>query len=196
MLQNNKVPNVARYVPCKRISFNILCGVSSLEQWIISTLEAAGFQYEQQSTLTVLIDAPQGFALRQLEMLAGMQLQIIVMSGNPCAEYWEDVWELQPAALLVGECLRGELEAAHARVAHGERYRITPGHVTVLTRTERMMLRYLARGWTIEQIATGCVLSPKTVDNRRAIMYEKLHLSTPHSPGRKNRKGQDYARGT
>ncbi len=102
---------------------------------------------------------------------------VIVTTHNPCPEYWEDLWSFQPAVLLVGDSLGDELHDAITRAAQGDHYRSTPGYSTVLTVPERIVLHYIARGWSLERIAEARGVSSKTVSNTITTICEKLGLS-------------------
>lgn len=124
----------------------------------------------------LLVDAPQGFALRQLERLDRRNLRVIVTTSNHVPEYWEDLWELTPAVLIVGHALYAEVDVAIMRAARGEHYRVIPPDRTKLTRIEREVLRLVARGWTNERIAAHRGVSPKTICNTVVTIEEKLQL--------------------
>ncbi len=146
-------------------------------EWLMTnSLNANGFRQEATASILVLVDAPQGSALRELEYMASEEQPVIVTTHNPCPEYWEDLWSYKPAILLVGDSLGDELHDAITRAAHGEHYRSTPGYSMVLTVPERLTLRCLARGWSIERIAEVREVAPKTVSNSITTICEKLGL--------------------
>ncbi|MBA3946591.1 MAG: response regulator transcription factor [Herpetosiphonaceae bacterium] len=146
-----------------------------------NSLDANGFRQEATASILVLVDAPQGSALRELEHMDSKGQQIVVTTHSPCPEYWEDLWSLQPAILLVGDSLGVELHDAIKRAAHGERYRSTPGSSMVLTDPERVMFRYIARGWSLDRLAEARGVSSKTVSNMITIICEKLGLPDRHA---------------
>lgn len=178
MLRDNGVHNLKNTNEKKRLSFVIMCSIPSVERLIVNSLEQSGFVHSTTATTILIIDAPQGFALKQLQCTNQPHSHIIVTTSNQCPEYWEDLWDLQPDVLLVGEMLRGELEDAIQRVNNNEQYRVTPGRTTNLTTTERRMLHYLARGWTTDRIAAYRGVSTKTVHNTLATVCEKLSVPT------------------
>ena len=68
------------------------------------------------------------------------------------------MWDLGVGALLAGELLRKRnlvetLSEVIERTSRGERYRLTPGFPTLLTRCERLALRYVALSLTHGRIA-------------------------------------------
>jgi DNA-binding NarL/FixJ family response regulator len=146
-------------------------------EWLMTnSLDAYGFRQAATASILLLVDAPQGSALRELEQIDSKERLIIVTTHNPCPEYWEDLWSFQPAILLVGDSLGGEVHDAITRAAQGERYRSTPGYSMVLTVPERVMLRYIARGWSVKRIAEVRGVCSKTVSNTITIICEKLGL--------------------
>lgn len=163
--------------PQDRCAFAIVCGIPAIEQLIVEGLNESGFYHDPQAATLVLIDAPYGFALVQLEASVYTQHRIIVITNSPCPEYWDDVWDLHSACLLVSDCLNHELEAAMLQVARGERYHLTPQHTSPLAPCERAVLRYVARGQSNQQIANLIGVSTKRVANTLTDVYEKLRLS-------------------
>jgi DNA-binding NarL/FixJ family response regulator len=125
----------------------------------------------------LLFDLPCGFAVQQLPRLAHSPVRLIIVTYNPCPEYWEDVWELQPAGLAVNlpfdQTLLDTLEAT----ARGERRRLTPPMMSSLTATERRLLRCVARGWDNRRIAQHLHVEEKSVRNRLTHVYAKIPVS-------------------
>lgn len=156
--------------------FRILCGMPAVAQLITTHLHTVQFTHCARVSPIVLVDAPQGFVLRQLEKFDSEQGATIVTTTNCCPEYVEDVWDLQPAVLLATNNLHDELVHAIVRGAQGERYRLTPGQPTVLTPIERLLLRKVACGWSNKRIAAVHNVHPKTVSNQVTVLCEKLHL--------------------
>lgn len=176
MIRDDDVRRIINQPGSDHRTFNILCRVPVLERMITNSLESSGFRQDPEATTLLLVDAPQGFALRQLEQPDRTGLCVIVTTSSTTPEYLEDIWDLQPAILLVGDHLHGEVENAIQRARNGERYRIVPDIPTVLTPCERVALRYVARGWTPERIATHRGVSAKTIGNALAIICEKLQM--------------------
>ncbi len=146
-------------------------------EWLMTnSLNSHGFRQEAPASILVLVDAPQGSALRELEHMDSSGRLVIVTTHNPCPEYWEDLWSLEPAILLVGDSLGVELHDAIRRAAYGERYRLTPDYMMVLAPQERLTLRCIARGWSIERIAEVRGVALKTVSNSLTAIYVKLKL--------------------
>lgn len=165
-------------VGTSRLTYALRCGLPPIAQMMIADLQANGYRHDPDAFTLVLVDAPQGFALRKLESDELKDRRVIVTTSNPCPEYWEDIWDFQPAVLLVGHALRGEVEDAIERVARGEGYRSTSGRPLVLSPAERVTLRYFARCWTVERIAAQRGVSNKCVYSTLANICDKLHLPT------------------
>lgn len=122
----------------------------------------------------LVVDKPVGFALKTLLNCA--KGRKIVITDNPCPEYWEDLWELQPQILLAGGHNIKELANALMRASKGERYRKTPHYAKQLTPREREILRHCAIGQTNEQIAERLSTKKRTVKNSLSTIYAKLNL--------------------
>jgi len=131
-----------------------------------------GFRYDPDAPVVVLLDVPPGFALSTIEALPLPRQRLIVVTTSPCAEYWEDLWDLHPQALLVSRLL--ELSTVIRRVLCGEQYRSVPAVAPRLTPTERRTLRLIARGWPSRRIATQLHLQYQTVLNISRSIYKKL----------------------
>ena len=152
------------------------CGIPGLIQPLTVALEAIGVRIDQRATLLVLVDMPCGFAVQQLQSMEHPPAQVVVVANNPCPEYWEDLWDLQPAALVFDVRIDQTLADAITIVARGERYRLTPPVSSALTSIERTLLRYVARGWDNRHIARRLDLEEKSVRNRLTRGYAKLKV--------------------
>ncbi len=86
-----------------RYTLALRCGLPTLELPLIWKLELEGLRFDPYAPLVLLVDLPAGFAYQQLEMRAFRQARVIVVTHNPCPAYWENLWDLQPAGLLVAE---------------------------------------------------------------------------------------------
>lgn len=152
------------------------CGIPGLVQPLIAALEAISVRTDQRATLLVLVDLPCGFAVQQLRSMEYAPAQVVVVANIPCTEYWEDLWDMQPAALVADVRIDQTLADAITIVAGGERYRLMPPVSSLLTSTERTLLRYVAGGWDNRQIARRLNLEEKSVRNRLTRVYAKLKV--------------------
>lgn len=153
--------------------FTILCGIPCLAHSLTASLQALGLLPDHEATTTLLFDLPTGFALKMLETRDLGTRDVIVMTENVCPEYAEDLWDLDPAGLLVGVDLDRALLVAMAEVADGARYRLAPTPSSSLTTLERSVLRYAAQGWEDRRIAQHLhVLQPAVVYAVRRIEAE------------------------
>lgn len=158
-------------------AFHILCG-APISAHSIAGLKRQGFHQDPDAQIKVVIDAPQGFALSALKALEGLSLRVVVATRNPCAEYWEDLWDLHPHVLLASVRYDGKLPDVIVRAANDERYRSTPRRATPLTCAERKILHYLARGFSNKEVASHLSICSKTVMNTLTTIYQKLNLKS------------------
>ncbi|MCS7289009.1 MAG: LuxR C-terminal-related transcriptional regulator [Roseiflexus sp.] len=171
--------------PAPALDVALWCGIPELPQALRALLQPRGWRYAPDAPLLALLDAPFGYALRTLPAAALAHRQVVVVTHNPCPEYWDDLWEFRPAILLVSQCSLPALERALVHAAAGHRYRLTPhGQVSdlplsPLTAAERAVLRALAHGRTNRQIAHDLRLSERRIANLATEVYRKLSL-----PGR------------
>lgn len=154
------------------LGFAILCGVVAVTEVVVRKLEREGLRFDPQASLVAVLDMPLGFALDTLETAQPQMRHLVVVTLNPCIEYCEDLWDMHPAVLLVGQDL--DLKTALQRAARGERYRQAPPAASHLTPAERRMLRLLARGWSNRRIAAELSLQYQSVLNALSSIYEKL----------------------
>jgi len=133
-----------------------------------------------------------------LELLAEIrrlrpQAAVLVLSSYPEEEYAVQAFKLGAAGYLTKATVAEEMLTAVKKVLAGGRYVSAalaeklafalgnpmppPLHETLSPR-EREVLRLVATGKTIKEIAAGFALSEKTIATYRARLAEKLRLST------------------
>lgn len=155
-------------------AFAILCGAPAIAQTAINNLEYHGLRHDPEATAILILDTPCGFALNALETLELPARRVMVVTWNPCAEYWEDLWDRGPDVLLVGKDLDLDLAASLLQLHHGARSRVAPEATTTLTPTERRVLRCVARGWSNKTIAAQLNVQCQTVLNTLTNIYQKI----------------------
>ena len=148
------------------------CGIPSLAHEIIFGVRNLGWEINDTSRLGLLIDAPSGFALQVLDQKTTNDW--VVVTDNPCPEYWEDLWSLSPRGLLAGGNSALSVTNALRHVISGGFLRSTPEHRSSLTRLERSLLQYNAQGWDNKRIAKELELSDGTIRNALSRVFQKL----------------------
>lgn len=152
-------------------TYRILCGIPALAQQVKGNLHQIGWEAREDAPITLLVDGPWGFALKREWYTQG---ELVVVTDNPCPEYWEDIGDLRPRALLaVGHSVHDTADALR-RASNGEFFRRTPQHDSPLTSCERKLLRHSAMGWDNKRIAREFSLSEGTVKNGMNRIYGKL----------------------
>ncbi|WP_041330543.1 LuxR C-terminal-related transcriptional regulator [Roseiflexus castenholzii] len=141
------------------------CGIPDLQQALLTLLQQRGWRHNPDAPLLAMLDAPFGYALRTLPAAALAHRQVVVVTHNPCPEYWDDLWEFRPAILRASQCRLPALERALIDAAAGRRARLTPPHASPLTPAERAVLRAIAHGRTNQQIAQDLRLSARRIAN-------------------------------
>jgi DNA-binding CsgD family transcriptional regulator len=167
-------PRQDRLRPGHSGAFAILCGVPAIAQTAINNLEYHSLRYDPDAAAILILDTPCGFALNALETLELPARRLMVVTWNPCAEYWEDLWDRGPDVLLVGKDLDFDLAASLRQLHHGARSRVAPAATTTLTPTERRVLRCVARGWSNKTIAAQLNVQCQTVLNTLTNIYQKI----------------------
>jgi DNA-binding NarL/FixJ family response regulator len=160
-----------------RHTLALRCGLPTLELPLIWKLELEGLRFDPNAPLVLLVDLPAGFAYQQLEMRAFRQARVIVVTHNPCPAYWENLWDLQPAGLLVAEQLEAGLMVALHQVVRGGRYRRVSAASSSLTVAERALLHRVACGWNNQRIARDLHVEDKTVRNTLTHVYRKIGVA-------------------
>ncbi len=130
-----------------------------------------------QGSVTVILDAPWGAAGPILEDLDGYS---VVITDNPCGEYWYDLGDMGATVLIAGDPAATDLALVENAILHasrGERRRITPDYQTPLTPAERQTLKHCAYAMTNKEIADIMGVKESTIKNRLVQIFAKLELS-------------------
>jgi DNA-binding CsgD family transcriptional regulator len=155
----------------------VSCGMPMLVPLLTAALLACGLSVDPAADLTLLLDAPYGFALRQFRATPAHACASVVLSDNPCPEYQDDLWDAGPAALLSGT--RAVIEMTQALAAHaaGRRYRTPLAMTPRLTPRERQVLQGVVRGWSNDAIAARLCVEERTVRNTLTRVYAALGVT-------------------
>lgn len=152
----------------------IACGYEAMAKEVERAIRREELILAEACSFTIVIDKPPGFALKVL--LQCPREGKVVVTDNPCPEYWEDLWDLKPQALLAGGHSIKELIDALERAAKGERFRRVPHSESELTPRERDILRLCAMSYTNRQIAEQLSLKDPTIKNNLNSIFSKLGL--------------------
>lgn len=155
--------------------FTLSCGFVTVAEATVCNLEAQGWIYNAQARLLLIIDMPVGFALQRLESGSTLEQQkVVVVTWNPCPEYWEDLWDYDPTVLVADDALT--INEAMRLTRRNTIGRFTPDAPLRLTACERKVLRLMARGYVNQDIATMLEIQHQSVRNTVTAIYQKLHL--------------------
>ena len=161
----------------EQLTFSLRCGIAGLVPPLNDALAGLGLRPDPTAHILLLIDLPCGFVLRTLQTARWTNERVVVMTENSCPDYWEDLWALQPAGLVVGIQFDRAFIDTLVRVARGERLRLTPDRPSPLTINERALLRTVACGWDNARIARQFHVEDKTVRNALTRVYTKLGVA-------------------
>lgn len=163
------------------MNFNIHCGTPELAFMIADQLNQHGLCDAAEAAITIVLDHPHRFAFEALAQYRQQNhistTSLIVVTSSACAEYIEDLWDYNIAALLATGHLHRDLADLVCLVANGGRYRITSVAPTTLTPSEREVLRLLADGLDNKQIAAQTHRTHQVVKNIVSHILQKLCLS-------------------
>lgn len=126
-----------------------------------------------EPSATLLVDLPRGRALGALASGDCEPGRCFVVTENPCADYWEDLWAYRPR-LLAADVTADELAMLVRRACAGGPVRFTPEARVRLTPAERALLRGLSHGASNKRLAASLGVSEHTVQNRLSRILEKL----------------------
>jgi DNA-binding CsgD family transcriptional regulator len=164
--------------PLSKIS--VLCGFNFLGESIADSLELRGLANYLEHPLDVIFDANWGFAMTA--PLNPNRISIIV-TDNPCPEYWELLWERGPTVLISGRNLDvnyliNVAQRIDKAFRKGERIKDTPYYQSKLSKAERKVFWWAVQreGYSNEKIAEHAFLSVQTVNNLLSSIYSKLEL--------------------
>lgn len=173
-------------------SVDIWAGESLLTHDLAERIASQGFSLDPDAPIKVLIDIPTGILFHAIEVLNGTDrshLHLVAVTFNICPEYCEDIWDLQPNALIVDPKSDADLISAILRLSsptspegdkdeevRGERYRSMPSDRTLLDCKQRQILYWLARGLCNGEIALQLNLNQKTITNTLTYIYDKLNV--------------------
>jgi DNA-binding NarL/FixJ family response regulator len=164
---------------CKTLC--VLCGVAHLREIVTGTLLNLGFYIDAGAPIKLVLDFPYGYGFDTLKTLTNERPRLIIVTWNPCREYHEDLWDLEPGALFAGEVFEKQnlVETLAESINHlleDDYYRLTPGPSTSLTSRERLVLRYVALAWSNRRIAQQLSVQEQTVKNILRCVYNKLDV--------------------
>lgn len=128
-----------------------------------------------------------------------LPVQLIFLTICDEEEIFEEALDLDVKGYLLKDCTSDEILRCVRAVSSGQNFaspamttylvgrsrrverfsREVPG-LNQLTRRERTILKRIARGKTSKQIAAEMDIAPKTVDNHRSNICEKLQLHGAH----------------
>lgn len=112
-----------------------------------------------------------------LSFLSKKGSNCVVLLNNPCPCYLETLLDFKPWSVIAA----WDRARAHAleAVARGERYFSVPLQRSVLTRSERDVLRLIALGLEAKGIARRLGNTPGTVNAHTRAIYSKLRAGYP-----------------
>jgi DNA-binding CsgD family transcriptional regulator len=158
----------------------VLCGFGFLGESIADSLELRGLAGVLEHPLDVIFDADWGFALNA--PIDPKRISIII-TDNPCPEYWEDLWERGPTVLIAGRNfsvshLINLAQKADKAFAKGGRMKETPYYQSSLSKAERKVFWWAVQSEVLsnEEIAKRTFLSVQTVSNHLRSIYSKLRV--------------------
>lgn len=156
---------------------SVMCGCAAIAGLLATQLEACGFVVVPATALGLILDMPTGFAFATLLAATVPARPTVVVTGNTCPEYWDNLVEAGAQILIADGDADYPIAQALMHAIAGARYRATAERATVLTPTERRVLHMLACGCASQQIAEQLRLGRQTVRNMLTAIYHKLGVA-------------------
>lgn len=145
-------------------------GLPSFQRYGQELLEEFGLADD----LHLVIDAPWGFAY-----WAFLELPrpVLIVTGCTALHYLRDLVDRKPEGLISEPNAPVLLDVALRRIATGERLYQGPSlDGEALTPRERLVLRFVALGWSNDRIARALQVSHRTIYNWVHRLKDKLGL--------------------
>ena len=159
------------------LNISVRVGSTLLRGLLEEALRSRGSAAVPLGHVTVLFDTPNAPALVVLEQ--GVVGLTLVVTDNPCGEYWCDILQLAPLGLLIAPTTIKEVVTAVVSVAKGIPYLNRPIYESPLWARERRVLRLLADGYEGDAIASKLGVKPAVVRNYTSSILMKLRLNHP-----------------
>lgn len=156
---------------------SVMCGCGAITGLVATQLEACGFVVVPDAQLRLIIDMPTGFAFATLLDGTGAARPTVVVTGNTCPEYCENLVAAGAQILIADRDANYPIAQALVHAIAGARYRAAAECPTVLTLTEQRVLHLLACGCASQQIAEQLRLGRQTVRNMLTAIYHKLDVA-------------------
>ena len=165
----------------KLVKVDVHCGFTLLGEAIGDSLRKRGLEERITNPVDIIFDADWGFALK---VPIEQNRVSIIITDNPCPEYWEDLWHRGSTVLMAGDNfsmtdLVGLSLRADTQFAGGGRIKETPHYESKLTKAERRvyLVSVQAISLTHAEIAKHLFLSEQTVHNYLRSIYAKLGVT-------------------
>ncbi len=157
-------------------NLTVLSEARFYEEVTAQALRSLLADWESKQAITVIVDEPWGFALEKLEATKGSTTNgvMVIITSNTCPEYLEDLWELNPAALVMSDLGTEAVVQAIKSASQGRKHRATPTIGSPLTPKERRALRWCAEGLSDEEIGNKLNMKSHTVSNHLNKIYKKI----------------------
>lgn len=150
----------------------VLCANRTLRVALERQLQPLAANFETLPTL--FVDAS---GHRATHRLANGAEGVVVMTDNPCQEYWLDVLAVNPAGFLAGDIAPEHITQAFEAVARGQQVRHHPCCDSPLWPKERTVLRLVAEGLEPEEVSAQLKIRRSVVRNYVASITMKLRLA-------------------
>jgi DNA-binding CsgD family transcriptional regulator len=156
-------------------AFRLKCGVPTYAYYITHVLQP--IQKNHDVSLEVIIDFPWGYALKSMST-EGKSPFTVILTDNPCCEYWTDLWGQNPSILLAGGHGFTQLAISMCDAVVGKKYKKIPPIESKLSKNEQAILSIAAHGKSNKEIALQLGISEYTVRNYLNQIFMKLEVST------------------
>ena len=150
----------------------VMCGNGLLGE-IVSRAVATNIYNLAHPKVCLILDIPWGFAYRAFSKV---NTTSVIFTDNPCGEYVEDLWSLNPTALVDAKVSLDELSSCVIRASKGKKQKLVSYYESPLTCTERLVLKSCALAQSNKELAKSLGVTESTIKNTLNSIYSKLKL--------------------
>jgi DNA-binding CsgD family transcriptional regulator len=160
---------------------SVVCGFALLGESIADSMELRELNLHLTHSLQIIFDADWTFALN---VPIDASKTSIIITDNPCPEYWEDLWDRKPTLLIAGKNIGAidlfnyaiKADTAFTKV---KRMKETPHYEVKLTQAQRKIFRLAVQpeGFSIAEMAKlngNC--KEQTIRNHLQEIYNRLDI--------------------
>ncbi len=158
----------------------LICKSAHFALHVQEKIESYGLRVNSSGEYTILLDAPYGTALTELDNNQVDLSKTLVFTSNLCPEYWKDILELPVKGLVIDSFDQHTCHTALKNVYSGQQFiQLQPAPDAKLNTTEHQVLALIAKSFCNKEIHAITGKSIKTIEGAVTKLLEKLAIAYP-----------------